>query len=74
MSHKYVRTMMLKGAAKTQTENPTQIPPRTFSRFDPLVRSSQTRIIAAKPKKFKSPRTFKVDIYMVYHHQLNLYV
>lgn len=54
--------MILKGAAKTMTENPTQIPPRTFSRVDPLVNSSQTRTMAAKPKKFKRPRTFKVDI------------
>lgn len=59
--------MILKGAAKTLTENPTQIPPRTFSRVEPLVKSSQTRTMAANPKKFKRPRTFKVEICNIGH-------
>ena len=53
---------MLSGAAKTQTENPTQIPPIIFARVDPFAKNWQRRRIKQNPPKFISNKSFTVNI------------
>ena len=53
---------MLSGAAKTQTENPTQIPPMIFARVVPFAKNWQRRRIKKNPPKFISNKSFTVNI------------
>jgi hypothetical protein len=54
--------IMLSGAAKTQTENPTQIPPMIFARVVPFAKNWQRRRIKQNPPKFISNKSFTVSI------------
>ena len=55
-------TIMLRGAAKTQTENPTHIPPMILARVIPFAKNWHRRRIRQNPPKFMRRSNLTVNI------------